>query len=397
MTLSRMHVLMLLALSCSTAFGQDGQITRLDRSKVSIAAIDRQVERLMDKAKVQGLNLAVLNNNKTVFIKSYGFKNKSKNILLDTASIVYGASFSKAVFGYLVMKLIDEKVIDLDKPLYTYLKKPIPDYEYFADLKNDDRWKLMTARMCLSHTTGLPNVRWFSPMSDAMDSLGIIRIYFTPGTKYAYSGEGFKLLQMVIEEITGKTTDELAVEKIFGPLGMTRTGFIWHDSFGDDNVAVGHMNDGTIDQKRKRTEAVAGGSLVTTIADYARFIEGVMQQKGLSKKMLNEMISPQIKIHSKTQFPPITEETTTENDAIGLSYGLGWGLLNCKFGKAFFKEGNGGVWKNYNINFPDKGIAIIFLINSENGETVFQELIETLIGETCIPWKWNGYNRYDNK
>ncbi len=85
---------------------------------------------------------------------------------------------------------------------------------------------------------------------------------------------------------------------------MTRTGFIWHDSFGDDNVAVGHMNDGSTDQKRKRTETVAGGSLVTTIADYTKFIEQVMQQKGLSKNIYREMISPQITIHSITQFPP---------------------------------------------------------------------------------------------
>ncbi|MEI9908327.1 MAG: serine hydrolase domain-containing protein [Bacteroidota bacterium] len=116
--------------------------------------------------------------------------------------------------------------------------------------------------------------------------------------------KGFKFLQLAIEEITQKNIDELAQEKIFRPLGMTRTGFIWHDSFGDDNVAVGHMNDGSTDQKRKRTETVAGGSLVTTIADYTKFIEQVMQQKGLSKNIYREMISPQITIHSITQFPP---------------------------------------------------------------------------------------------
>ena len=144
-------------------FGQHQQLTRLDGSKISTSEIDRTVNRLMDTAKVQGLALAILNNKKTVFIKSYGYKNKPKNELLDTSSIMYGASFSKAVFGYLVMKLVEEKIIDLDKPLYQYLKKPIPEYEYFSDLKSDDRWKLITARMCLSHTTGLPNVRWFQP------------------------------------------------------------------------------------------------------------------------------------------------------------------------------------------------------------------------------------------
>jgi CubicO group peptidase (beta-lactamase class C family) len=226
--------------------------------------------------------------------------------------------------------------------------------------------------------------------------LGVIKIYFTPGTKYAYSGEGFKLLQLVIEEITGKNIDALATEKIFVPLGMTRTGYIWHESFGDDNVAVGHLNNGLLDVKRKRTEPVAGGSMVTTIDDYAKFIANVMQRKGLQKKSYNEMLSPQIPIHSKIQFPPITTETTTENDAIGLSYGLGWGLFKSPdYGKAFFKEGNGGSWRNYNINFPEKGISIIIMTNSENGENIFQELIETFLGETSIPWKWQDYTPYN--
>ncbi|MBC7935363.1 MAG: beta-lactamase family protein [Rhizobacter sp.] len=377
-------------------FGQNEEIVKLDGSKVSVSEIDKIINRLMDTANIQGVGLAVLNNKKTVFIKSYGYKNKPKNELLDTASIMYGASFSKAVFGYLTMKLVEEKILDLDKPLYQYLSKPIAAYEYFSDLKNDDRWKLITARMCLSHTTGLPNVRWFNPITSEQDTIGLMKIYFKPGTKYAYSGEGFKLLQLIEEEVTKKPLDELAVEKVFKPIGMTRTGYVWHNSFGDDNVAVGHMNNGDIDKKRKRAEAVAGGSLVTTISDYSRFIEHIMQAKGLTKKWFQEMIRPQINIHSLTQFPPITFETTAENNAIHLSYGLGWGLLECSNGKAFFKEGNGGAWKNYNINFIDRGISIIILINSENGETIFQELLETLIGKTCIPWKWQGYIPYNH-
>jgi hypothetical protein len=107
------------------------------------------------------------------------------------------------------------------------------------------------------------------------------------------------------------------------------------------------------------------------------------------------MFSSHIAIHSKIQFPPITYETTTENDAIKLSYGLGWGVIKCKYGKAYFKEGNGGSWRNYNINFPDKGKSIIILINSENGEKMFKELVETAIGKSCIPWKWEGYE-YSN-
>jgi CubicO group peptidase (beta-lactamase class C family) len=378
-------------------FGQNQHITRLDGSKISPLEIDQTVKRLMDTASIRGMGLAILNDKKTVFIKSYGYRNKPENELLDTASIMYGASFSKAVFGYLTMKLVQDGILDLDRPFYQYLSKPIAEYEYFSDLKSDDRWKLITARMCLSHTSGLPNVRWFNPVTSEQDTIGILKIYFTPGTKYAYSGEGFKLLQLVIEEITEKTLEDLAMENVFKPTGMTRTGYIWHDSFGDDNVAVGHMNNGLIDKKRKRTTGVAGGSLVTTIADYSRFIEHMMQKKGVIDTLFDEMISPQIEIYSTTQFPPITFETTNENAAVHLAYGLGWGLIDCAYGKAFFKEGNGDSWRNYNINFIDKGISVIILINSENGEQIFQELLETLTGDNCIPWKWHGYVPYYQK
>lgn len=387
----KVRITVVFLLTVGFAFGQAGKITKLNGSSLSVSDIDDIVNRLIEANNVQGLNLAILNKKKAVFVKSYGFRNKPQNLPLNENSIFYAASISKGVFGYLVMKLVEEKVIDLDKPLYQYLKKPIGDYEYFADLSSDERWKLITARMCLSHTTGLPNVRWFSPITGAEDTLGTMKIYFTPGTKYAYSGEGFKLLQLVIEEITQTKVDALAETRIYKPFGMTRTGYVWHENFGDDNVAVGHLNNGAIDLKRKRTEAVAGGSLVTTLADYTKFTEAMMQQKGLPKKLFNAMISQQIAIHSVTQFPPITFETTTENDDIQLGYGLGWGVLKCPYGKAFFKEGNGDSWRNYTINFIEKGISIIVLTNSENGENIFQELIESLLGDTCIPWKWNGY------
>lgn len=385
-----------LLLFINFGFGQINQIKRLDGSTISASQINKIVKQLMDTANVQGLDLAILNNKKTVFINSYGFKNKIKGEILDTSTVMYGASFSKAVFAYLTMRLVEREIIELDKPLYKYLSKPISDYEYFSDLKSDDRWKLITARMCLSHTTGLPNVRWIHPTTGVEDTLGVMKIYFTPGTKYAYSGEGMKLLQLVEEEITKKTVEDLAIENVFMPLRMSRTGYIWHSNF-EDNFAIGHLENGQLNPKKKRKIPVAPGSLVTTIADYSRFIENVMQKKGLAKIFYSEMLSPQIKIHSKVQFPTITEEITTENDDIDLSYGLGWGLLKCKYGKAFFKEGHDDAWRNYNINFIDKGISIIIMTNSANGELIFKELLERLIGDVFTPWKWETYFPYNYK
>ncbi|HNP53842.1 MAG TPA: serine hydrolase, partial [Ferruginibacter sp.] len=232
-------------------------ITRLDGNQLPVKEIDARIRQWMQEENIQGLCVSVLNQQQPVLVKAYGYRNQPKNEYLDTATIMYGASLSKGVFGYLVMQLVDKGILNLDKPLYQYLPKPLYEYEYFADLKSDDRWKQITARMCLSHTTGLPNLRWFHPTTNVEDTTGFLRIYFNPGSRYAYSGEGFKLLQLVIETITQKTVDALAVEYIFNPLGMKRTGYVWHDSFGDDNVAVGHMNNGAIDKKKKRSTAVA--------------------------------------------------------------------------------------------------------------------------------------------
>lgn len=95
--------------------------------------IDGVVKKLMDTAHVTGLCLGVVRDGKIAYVQAYGYKNKPLGQLNDTATCFYAASFSKAVFAYLVMKLMDEGVIDLDKPLYQYLPKPIPSYDRYKD------------------------------------------------------------------------------------------------------------------------------------------------------------------------------------------------------------------------------------------------------------------------
>lgn len=392
----KLKFILILIFSLNISLAQSQNIKKLDGSNLSTREIDKIIVTLMDTANVQGLSITVLNNYKPVFTKAYGFKNKKKNELLDTSTVLYAASFSKPVFAFLTLKLVEEKILDLDKPIYKYLKKPLPEYKDFTELAQDDNWKLITTRMCLSHTTGLPNTRWINVKTGELDTLGPMKIYFKPGTRYAYSGEGLKLLQLVEEELTGKNIEELAINKIFKPFGMNQTGFIWHERF-DQNYAIGHLENDELNPKKKRTVPVASGSLVTTISDYSRFVENVMQGKGLKKKLWEMMLSPQIKINSKYQFPTITDETTTDNESINLSYGLGWGLIKCKYGRAFYKEGHDDAWRNYTINFYDKGVGIIIMTNSANGELIFKELLERIIGDTFTPWKWQRYLPYDYK
>ena len=107
------------------------------------------------------------------------------------------------------------------------------------------------------------------------------------------------------------------------------------------------------------------------------------------------MLTPSIRIKSKHQFPTLSDETTDQYDAIELSYGLGWGLFSSEYGTAFFKEGHGPGWQNYNVNFLDKNTSIIMMSNSDNGEKIFKELLEKVIGDTLTPWEWEGDIPYD--
>jgi CubicO group peptidase (beta-lactamase class C family) len=374
---------------------QQTSFKKLDGTVLKSATADSIISYLMHEAKVTGLCISVLNDNTPVYTKAFGFKNNQTKELLDTATVLYAASFSKAVFAFLVMHLVEERIIDLDKPLYKYLDKPIPDYEKYKDLAGDDRWKMITARMCLSHTTGFPNWRFLSPTTAGYDPKGKLAIYFTPGSRYAYSGEGLVLLQMVVEKITGRTIQQLAADKIFIPVGMTGTAYTWQPSF-DNDYAEGHNEDEKVLPMKKRNSPNAAGSMATTIADYSRFIAYILQGKGLNNQTKNIMLTPQIKINSAFEFPTISTDTTNENNAIQLSYGLGWGLFTCTFGRAFFKEGHDDGWRHYNVNFPDKKTAVIIMTNSANGEGIFKELLGEIIGDTYTPWKWERYTPYNS-
>nr|WP_214071922.1 serine hydrolase domain-containing protein [Mucilaginibacter sp. dw_454] len=350
-----------------------------------VTAINRIVKKLIDTADVTGLQLGIINNNVTTFVNSYGYKNSATRQLNTPVTSLYAASLAKPLFGYLVMQLVDEGKINLDKPLYQYLTKPLPQYDNYKDLTGDNRWKLITARMCLSHTTGFPNWRELRPDHQ-------LKILFTPGTHYNYSGEGIQLLQLVVETITGKPLEILAREKVFKPLNMMHTDFVWQPRF-ENNYAVGHDWNGDTLTKIKYTKAAAAGSMETTITDYTRFVAAVMQGQGLSSKSKRDIFSPQIIIKSKHQSDEADSSINNNNQTTQLSYGLGWGLFTTPYGKAFFKEGSLDGWGHYVIGFPDKKIAIVIMCNSNGGESMFKELVEKLTGVT-IPWYWENYIPY---
>ncbi|HUB62734.1 MAG TPA: serine hydrolase [Puia sp.] len=145
--------------------------------------------------------------------------------------------------------------------------------------------------------------------------------------------------------------------------------------------------------KKKRVKPDAAGSMETTIADYTRFLAAVLGGEGLSAGAWREMTSVQIRIHSAHQFPSLDTATTTDNDKIGLGYGLGWGICRGRKGKMFFKEGHDDGWEHLGLCMPEAREAVVVMTNSSNGERIFKEIFERLAGVE-IPWEWEQYTPY---
>lgn len=364
-------------------------IRRLDGSAITTAEIDDTVNRLIRAARVPGLALAIINDGEVAHLAGYGYRDVARRLPMTEDTIMVGASFTKSAFAFAVMQLVDEGAFALDRPVVELFDRPLVEHPDYRDLSGDARLARITPRMLLSHTGGFPNWRRFNDDSK-------LDIKAEPGSRYMYSGEGIVLLQRAVERVVARPTTELMRERVFAPFGMSRTSMVWQPQHAAE-TAVGYDADGAPLGHAHREEPDAAGSMDTTARDWAAFLCAVLRGDRLSRKAREEMLRPQIRIRSRRQFPTTNTETTDENDAIRLSYALGWGLLWSPHGRAYFKEGHDDGFQSYSITFEKPRTAIVIMTNSDNGESIFVELLETLIGDAFTPWRWEGYVPYDQK
>ncbi len=382
---------------CTTLLGSGEVFAKPDSKQVrpplTPEQIDATVTRLMTANDVKGLAVALIEGGDVAFAKGYGYRMVEADLALETDTIMYGASLTKATFAYFVMQLVDEGMVDLDRSIADYLTKPLPEYENWQDLAGDDRWQDLTFRILLNHTPGFSNFRFFDRFGD-YDREGKLAIYFKPGSRYAYSGEGFLLAQFVLEEGLGVNVGKEMQARIFDRFDMPNTSLTWREYFRA-NYAHGYAMDGTNVRHRVWDKVGAAGSMDTTLDDWSRFLAAVVRGEGLSAESKKEMTKSQIRIHSKTQFPTLREDTTEEYDEIELGYGLGWGVFKSHRGHAFFKEGHDDGTANYALCIHSEASCILILSNSVRAEGIFKELVDTLYGETGLPWRWEGYTPYN--
>ncbi|NIM91499.1 MAG: serine hydrolase [Candidatus Aminicenantes bacterium] len=336
------------------------------------------LRQILEKPGTTALSVAVVQGSRVVFQQSMGIVDRKTKKPVDEQTVFRTASLSKPVFAYLVMKLVDEGVLELDKPLYQYLERPLYEYPDYKDLKSDERYKLLTAKILLSHTSGFPN--WRRRRLD---------FEFTPGERFKYSGEGYCLLQFILENMTGKNLNQLAKEKVFLPLGMTQSAFLWERRF-DGNFVV-DLRTG-LRRKIIRTKSVANSaaSLLTNTADYAKFLLAVMNEKGLKSGTHQTMLKPRIMITSKSLHAPQGTNPKIQ-EAINLSWALGWGRFNSPQGEAIFHVGREEGCDNYAAIFLDHKTGIVIQSVTPVSRSVAPAIVKEFIGDIYSPFAWLRY------
>ncbi|MBU1346899.1 MAG: beta-lactamase family protein [Alphaproteobacteria bacterium] len=350
-------------------------------------ALDTRIEALMAANDVKGMAIAIIDGDEIRHVRAFGHANVEKQVPLETDTIMYAASITKAAFTYMVLQLVDEGRIDLDTPISEDLARPLPEYTDedqgdWSSLEGDEEWRLLTPRMLLNHSSGLANLRWFEPDND-------MSFHFTPGTAYAYSGEGFYLLQFVIEEGLGLNVKDEMQRRIFDRFDMPNTSMQWREDFAS-HLADGYTFDGGFVPHDARSGVSASGSMDTTIADQAQMWRGMLMGKGLSAEMRAEWIRPEVPISTKSKFPTI--EVLDTYDTIGpdvhLAGGLGVDTWEGPSGQ-FFAKGGHNDWTG-NIAQCDevRKRCIVLLGNDVRAELIYPAIVTMVLGDNRYPWRW---------
>ena len=354
------------------------------QSLPSVDAIDAQARTLMAGQDVKGMALAVIDHGQVVHVNAYGYANLEQLRPLNTETVMYGASLTKTAFAYMVLQLVDEGRLVLDRSIAEYLPRPLPEYENYRDLAGDERWRRLTPRILLNHASGFANFR-------ELEDDGRLRFHFDPGTRYAYSGEGIQVLQLVLEQGLGLDVGREMQRRVFDRFGMRRTSMTWRPDFRP-NVADGYGLDGSLAPHDERSRVAAAGSMDTTIADQALMWRGILRGNGISDRSRAELARPQLTIPFAHQFPTLRNETDPRARQIGLAAGLGLVTFNDASGRMWFKGGHNDWTGNMVVCQERWRRCVVLLSNSVRAELIYPELVRFILGETSTPWWWE-YNR----
>ena len=338
---------------------------------------------LIEQYKLPGVSLAVIDNYKLIYSTSAGVKEFGKPDKIDRHTAFSTASIAKPVTALLTAMLAEQGKLRLDDPIQGYLKRwKIPPSKYAGQV---------TFRQLLSHTggtsqTGFADFYRGDDIPTAIDSLNgkklprydkPIEFLYTPGTNWRYSGGGYVIVQIALEDITGKPLAALAESMLFSPLGMSDSTMYQDGESGFlSNVAKVHDAEGqVIGTGIPICPQVAPSGLWSTPEDLAKLIIGM--QRALAGK-------------SETVISPWVAQTTTQVQTIKHTggWGLGWMRADAYGNLKWFSHAgsNTGVG-GHAMGTMDQGRGVVVLANGDRPAR--QPVIDAIIENVMKKQGWN--------
>lgn len=326
---------------------------------ISTTQFDEQVRAAMAKHAVPGVSLALVSNRRIAYVQQYGVEDVDTGTKVRGATVFEAASLSKPVFSQLVMTYVQDGRLSLDAPLADIL--PLEGI-------NDPRAAKITARMVLTHATGLPN--WRRENAD-----GALDLAFDPGKGFRYSGEGYEYLARVLQRLDGldsRGLERVFQQKIARPAGMKHSQFVITPGLAALR-AQPHANGRRIDfEPGAPGEFGAAYALHTTAEDYAKWLVSVMGGSDpLDPDTRKAWLSP--------QNAPIPADHPER--ALGLAdWSLGFQVYQLPFGRLHMHGGNNQGFTCLTGARFDAGWGFAVFTNADQAAGFLYDLVPPLFG-----------------
>jgi CubicO group peptidase (beta-lactamase class C family) len=315
---------------------------------------------LMQKENVPGMQVVYTKGSATTTY-NLGVRRAGTTQAVAATSTFQAASLGKVVLAYTALRLLDQGVFDLDKPLLAYYPYP--------RLLHEPRADKITARMVLAHTTGLPN--WTENPTAPTWPTSPLHLKYAPDSCWNYSGEGYVFLQKTLEHLTGKSFEMLAQKEVFKPLGMKNSSFTWQPKFAA-TLCAGHDGHGQPTPEQHFTAPYGAYSLLTTAADYSRFLQALMGGRGLKPTTARLLATP------ATAANRCGQRAHAADPAIAWACGVG--LATTSRGPAQWHWGNNDDFTGFFMTLPGQRESVLFLTNGANGTRLTDEVLRLFFG-----------------
>ncbi|MBN1418786.1 MAG: serine hydrolase [Planctomycetes bacterium] len=338
--------ILLVVLSLSAGLRADDAL--VERLKTAIASE-------MEARKVPGVSAALIRAGEIAWSGGFGKADAATGAPVDERTLFPAASCSKPVAALAAMLLAERGTLDLDAPIEEVLKTWTPPCRPF--------FGPVTLRLILAHRAGLsihgvPGYDKDDPEARTCreELTHSLEFLDEPGTGFRYSGGGFMILQVALEDVTGKTFNTLMEEEILRPLGMEASTFEPFRPPYEDHMACGHYADGRGVAWRV-TPGLAAAWLHTTPSDLARFLIAVYRASRLGE---TNVIRPRT---ARTMITP----TGAAEGRYGAYTSLAFFISDTPLGRVVFHRGSNRGYRCGMWIFLATGDGLVVMTNSENG------------------------------